>query len=145
MLLTFFLHAVVALAARFGLRNPLISKLAGLDFSKDLFHLGFGCLGDDTRAPSEIAVLGGVGDAVAHAGDALFIHQVDDQLYLVKALEIGHLGRVTRLSEGFEPSAYELGDTTAEDGLLTKQVSLGFFGECGLDDAGTRPTDCIGV
>ena len=63
----------------------------------------------------------------------------------MEALEVGHLGRVTRLGERFEPGADELGDPTAEHGLLTEQVGLGFFGERGLDDARTRPTDCIGV
>ena len=43
---------------------------------------------DDARPAGDVAVLGGVGDRVAHAGDALLVHEVDDQLHLVEALEV---------------------------------------------------------
>ena len=45
-------------------------------------------LGDDPLAAREVAVFGRVGDRVAHPGDALLVHQVDDQLELVQALEV---------------------------------------------------------
>ena len=46
---------------------------------------------DDPRAARVVAVLGRVGDRVAHPGQALLVHQVDDQLELVQALEVRHL------------------------------------------------------
>ena len=51
------------------------------------------------RAGLVVAVLGGVADRVAHVGEAALVDQVDDQLHLVQALEIGHLGRVAGLDQ----------------------------------------------
>jgi hypothetical protein len=45
------------------------------------------------RGPGDVlAVLGRVRDRVVHVGDAALVDEVDDQLHLVQALEIGHLG-----------------------------------------------------
>ena len=62
---------------------------------------GFRIRRDDPGAGHVIAVFGGIGDRVAHVGDAAFIDQIDDQLDLVAALEIGHLRRVTGFDQGF--------------------------------------------
>ncbi len=51
---------------------------------------------DDAWAGGVVAVLGGVADRVAHVVQAAAIHQVDDQLQLVQALEVGDLGLVAR-------------------------------------------------
>ena len=99
-----------------------------------------------TREPAgEVAVLGGVGDRVPHAGDALFVHEVDDQLHLVQALEVRHLRGVARLGERLEPGAHERGEAAAQHGLLAEQVGLGLLGERGLDDPGAGAADRIGV
>ncbi len=57
-------------------------------------HLVPDVLVDHDGSPGEVAVLGGVGDRVPHARDALLVHEVDDELELVEALEIGGLGLV---------------------------------------------------
>ena len=59
-----------------------------------------GLVGDDLRPGHVLAVLGVVRDRVVHVGDAALVHQVDDQLQLVQALEVGHLRRVA----GFDVS-----------------------------------------
>src|SRR5918993_2278529 len=73
--------------ARLGLGDPLVGELAGLDLVEDRLHLGPDRLADDAGAAGEVAVLGGVADRVAHAGDALLVHEIDDELELVQALE----------------------------------------------------------
>ena len=62
----------------------------------------FTCGVDDPRAGDVVAVLGGVGDRPALLGDAALVHQVDDQLQLVQALEVGDLGLVAGLGEHLE-------------------------------------------
>ena len=46
---------------------------------------------DDLGAGVVLAVLGGVGDGVVHEVDAALVHEVDDHLHLVVALEVGEL------------------------------------------------------
>ena len=92
--LALLLEALVVRPAGLALGDPLVGELAVLDLVEDAPHLGAGLVGDDARAAGEVAVLGGVGDRVAHAGDPLLVHQVDDQLHLVEALEVRHLRRV---------------------------------------------------
>ena len=52
---------------------------------------------DHPRAGDVVAVLSGVGDRPALLGDAALVHQVNDQLELVQALEVGHLRLVAGL------------------------------------------------
>ena len=49
---------------------------------------------DDARAGHVVAVLGGVADRVAHVAEAAAVHEVDDELQLVQALEVRDLGLV---------------------------------------------------
>ena len=100
------------------------------------------CLGGDDAGPAgQVAVLGGVGDRVAHAGDALLVHEVDDELQLVEALEVGRLGLVARLDEGLETGLHQLGEPAAEHDLLAEEVGLGLLLEGGLEHAGPGPAD----
>ena len=69
----------------------------------------------------------------------LLVDQVDDQLQLVEALEVGDLGLVAGLDERFEAGLDQLGDAAAEHGLLAEQVGLGLLLEGRLDDAGAVP------
>ena len=95
------------------LRPPRLSaihssaNLPRLDLVEDLLHLRLRRVGDDARPAGDVAVLGGVGDRVAHAGDALLVHEVDDELQLVQALEVGRLGLVAGLDERLEPGLHE--------------------------------------
>ena len=76
------------------LGDPLLGEGARPDVVEDAAHLVAHVLVDHPRAPGEVAVLGGVRDRVAHAGDPLLVHEVDDQLELVQALEVRRLGLV---------------------------------------------------
>src|SRR4051812_43303712 len=64
-------HALEVLLAGAVLGDPLPRESARLDLAEDLLHGVARGVGDDALAAREIAVLGGVGDRVAHAGDAL--------------------------------------------------------------------------
>ena len=57
-----------------------------------------GLLGDDARAGGVVAALGRVADRVAHVVQAAAVHQVDDQLQLVQALEVRDLGLIAGLA-----------------------------------------------
>ena len=127
------------------LEDEFLGELAGLDFVQDLLHLGLGLLVDDARAAREVAVLGGVRDRVAHVGDAALVHQVDDQLQLVQALEVGHLRRVAGLDQRFETGLDQCRGAAAQHRLLAEEVGLGLFLEGGLDDAGAAAADGAGV
>src|SRR4051812_47576532 len=75
-------------AAATDLADELLGECAALDLVEDPPHLGARLVGDDAGAAGEVAVLGGGGDRVPHAADALFVHEVDDELQLVQALEV---------------------------------------------------------
>src|SRR4051812_12311278 len=96
-------EALEVLQAVLVLGTPFLRELAGLDLGEDPLHLGLGLLVDDARAAGEVAVLGGVADAVAHVTEAALVDQVDDQLHLVDALEVSHLRRVAGLDQRLEP------------------------------------------
>jgi hypothetical protein len=74
-------------------------------------------------------------------GPDTLVHQVDDQLELVEALEVRDLGLVARLDERLEAVHDQLGRAAAEHGLLAEQVSLGLLGERGLDSASAKAAD----
>ena len=94
-------HAVLVL------RNPLLGELAALDLREQLPHRLLGLGGDDARAGRVVAPLGGVADRVAHVVQAAAVHQVDDQLQLVQALEVGDLGLVAGLDERLEAGLHQ--------------------------------------
>src|SRR5665811_1462528 len=83
MLLALALQGVEHGAVGLVLEDPLAREFAALDLGEQLAHGVAHVLVDDARAAREVAVLGGVADAVAHAGDALLPHQVDDELELI--------------------------------------------------------------
>jgi hypothetical protein len=124
------------------LGDPLVGELARLDLGEDLLHGGSGLRPDDALAAGHVAILGGVADGVAHVGDAALVDEIDDEFHLVDALEVGHLGSVTGLDQGFEARADELGEPAAQHRLLAEQVGLGFLLESGLDDCGATAADC---
>src|SRR2546428_4873893 len=115
------------------LGDPLLREDALPDVGEELAHVLAHLAVDDARAAGEIAVLGRVGDRVAHAGKAALPHQVDDQLQLVQALVVRDLRLVAGLDERLEAEPHELGDAAAEDRLLAEEIGLGLLGEAGLD------------
>src|SRR3954466_12707117 len=122
------------------LEHPVAGELARLDVGQHPLHLGLGLGRDDARAGDVLAVLGGVRDRVVHVGDAALVDEVDDQLDLVQALEIGHLGRVAGLDEGLVAGLDELDEAAAEHGLLAEEVGLALLLEARLDDPGAPPS-----
>jgi hypothetical protein len=99
-----------------------------------------------TLAAGHVAVLGGVGDRVRIPWMPCLVHQVDDQLELVQALEVREARVVAGLDQGLEAGLDELGGAAAEDGLLAEEVGLGLVLEGGLDDPGAPAADaaCVG-
>src|SRR5215207_7814698 len=125
--------------------DPLAGEGSRLDLGQDAAHLGLGGVVDDPGAAAVVAVLGGVRHRVAHAGQAALVHQVDDQLELVQALEVGDLGLVAGLGQGLEAGLDERGGAAAEDGLLAEQVGLGLLLEGGDQGPGPGAADRPGV
>src|SRR5438270_38765 len=64
-------HALDALMAGAVLGDPLAREVPRLDLGEDLAHGCAGLLGDHALAARVVAVLGGVGDRAAHAGESL--------------------------------------------------------------------------
>ena len=143
--LALLLEALVVGPAGLALGDPLVGEAAVLDLVEDAAHLGARLVGDDARAAGEVAVLGRVGDRVAHAGDPLLVHQVDDQLDLVEALEVRHLRRVAGGGQRLEAGLHERRQPAAQHDLLAEQVGLGLLRERRLDDAGAGAADGVGV
>src|SRR5215471_119112 len=81
------------------LEHPFPRELPPLDLAKDLPHLGLGLVVDDPRTARVVPVLRGVRDGVPHVREPTLVEQVHDQLHLVHALEVGHLGLIARLDE----------------------------------------------
>ena len=109
--------------------------------ARTAFMSSLTCAVDDARAGDVVAVLGGVGDRPALLGDAALVHEVDDELELVQALEVGDLGLVAGLDQRLEAGLDQLRGTAAEHRLLAEQVGLGLLGEGGLDAAGAQAAD----
>src|SRR5664280_1515643 len=82
--------------------DPLLGVGPVLDLLEDLLHLAARRLGDDAGAGGVVAVLGCVADGIAHVVEAAAVHEVDDELQLVQALEVRDLGLVARVDECLE-------------------------------------------
>src|SRR6516225_11629895 len=113
-----FPHGEEFLAAGPVFLHPLACEFTGLDLRKDLFHFRARLFVDDARTPCVIAVLGGVGDRVAHVGEASFVDQIDDQLDFMQTLEIGDLRCVAGFHQSFKSRADERADAAAQHTLL---------------------------
>src|SRR5690606_25738319 len=138
-------EALEVLAACLMLADPLLGELAALDLGEDLLHLGPCLIGNDARTAGQVSVLGRIGDRVPHSLDALLVDQIDDQLQLVQALEIGETRVVAGLDEGLESGLDQRRGAAAEDRLLTEEVGLALVLEGGLDDAGSATSDAGGI
>ncbi len=100
---------------------------------------------DDARAGDVVAPLRGVGDGVAHVSQAAAIDEVDDELELVEHFEVGALGLIAGLDEGFVAGLDERADAAAEHGLLAEEIGLGLFLERGLEHPGAGAADALEV
>ena len=134
-------HRLEGGLAGLALGDPFAGEAAVLDIVQDPLHLGLGLVGDDPGAAGIVAVFGRVRDRIAHVGEAALVDQVDDQLDLVQALEISHLGRVAGLDQGVVAGRDQRAEAAAEHDLLAEEVGLAFLAEGRLDDAGPAAAD----
>src|SRR5262249_36305880 len=100
-------HALEVLLTRLVLGDPLLGELSRLNVGEDLLHRLAGLVGDHLATAGHVAVLGGVGDRVAHPLDAVLVHEVDDQLQLVQALEVRETRVLARLDQRLAPGAHQ--------------------------------------
>ena len=97
------------------LEHPLARELAASGSRARIFFISASRLVvDDPRPARVVAVLRGVGDRVAHVGEPALVEQVDDQLHLVHALEVGDLGLVAGLDQRLEGGLDQVRDAAAE-------------------------------
>lgn len=115
------------------------------DFGEDLLHrlLAFGV--DDARAADVVAPLRGIGDGVPHVSQTAAIDEVDDELEFVQHFEVGALGLVTGLGQGFVARLDECTDAATEYGLLAEEVCLCLFFERGLKHSGAGAANALEV
>ena len=132
-------------AALFVLFNPLFRKTAIANFREQFFHLFAGLLRDDARARRVVTVFGGVADGIAHIAEAAAIDEVDDKFQFVKAFEVGDFGLIPSVGERLETCLDQLAHAAAKNGLLAKQIGLGFLGEGGFQHACACATDSASV
>src|SRR6266545_3559965 len=79
--------------------DPLRRVRPVLDLLEHLLHFLARLFGHETRTAGVITVLRSVAHGVAHVVQASLIHQVDDELQLVKAFEVGDLGLIAGFDE----------------------------------------------
>ena len=127
------------------LQEPVAGKGAVLDLLEDFLHFLLGLLSDDTGSNHVVAILGSIGNRLAHLGHAALIEEVDDELHLMEALEVSHLRLVAGFHQGLETSLHESADTAAEDSLLAEEVSFSLILEGSLDSACTGTADTAGI
>src|SRR5712692_153434 len=127
------------------LLDPLLGKRAILNSRQNFFHGSARCLPHDLFTTGEVTVLGSVGNGVAHTAQPTLVDQVDNQLHLVQALEIGDLGLIAGLDQSFESFLDEGRQPAAEHGLFAEKITLGFFLEGGLQNPGAGRTDAVRV
>ena len=80
-----------------------------------------------TRGPRVVTVLGRIRDRVAHVREPALVEEVDDQLHLVHALEVGDLRLVSGLDERLVGGLDQMRDAAAERRLFAEQVGLRLF------------------
>src|SRR5690606_33466322 len=103
------------------------------------------------RPDGHVAPFGGFGYREAHPGETLLVHEIDDELQLVEALEVGHFRLVTGFHQHFEARLHEGGSATAKHALLTEEVGHGFLAEVGFENTctgaadATRPGESLGL
>src|ERR1051326_662221 len=118
------------------LRHPLAGEFSRLNVGQHLCHFPAHMRIDHPGPGAVGAVFGGVGDGAIHAGDAARVHQIDQQLELVQAFEIGELRGVAGIDQRVERRAHELRGAAAKYGLLSEQIGFRFLLDGGLDQAG---------
>ena len=100
-------------AAGFVFRDPFFCKTAVANLAEDLAHLVARFLRDDAGAGSIVAVFGSVTDGITHVAETAPINEIDDELEFMEAFEVGDLGLIACIDEGFEAGLDEFTDAAA--------------------------------
>ncbi len=145
MLLFFLAQRVEVRAAGLVLRNPLPRELATLNVGQRLLHRRARGIAHNLLAAGQIAIFRRIRDRVAHAAQAAFVDQIDDQLHFVQAFEIGDLRSVSGLDQRFESLLDQRRQPAAEHRLLAEQIALGFFLESRLQNARAGRPDAVRI
>lgn len=82
--------AVIGLAGRV-FSSPPLNEFARLDILESFLHALLDAPINDLWSDADIAPLGRLGNREAHAANAGFVDQVNDELHFMHALEVGHL------------------------------------------------------
>src|SRR5216684_8305030 len=61
------------------------------------------------------------------------------------AFKVGDFGLIACFNQSVKASFDQFADTATKNGLLTKKIGLGFFGERGFQDAGARAAEAFRV
>src|ERR1700674_476544 len=125
--------------------DPGLCETAVANFRKDLAHLFPRLFGDDARSGGIIALLGRIADGATHVAETAAVNQVNDELELVKAFEVGDLWLVASFRERLEACFYQFAHAAAEYSLFAKEVGFGLFGKSGFQNAGARAAESLGV
>src|ERR1700683_5005318 len=136
-------HKLLAAGVLVG--EKALGEGAILNFLEDLLHRLAAFSIDDARTADVVAPLGRIGDGVAHVGEAAAIDEIDNELELVQALEVGTLRLIAGFNKSFVSRLNEGADAAAQHGLLAEEVGFGLFLECGLERSGARAADALEV
>ena len=124
------------MAAALVLRNPFPGDLAALNVGQRFLHRRPRGIAHNLLAARQIAILRRIRNGVAHAAQAAFVDQVDDQLHFVQALEVGNLRRVAGLDQCLESFLDQRREAATQHSLFAEQVAFGFFLESRLQNPG---------
>ncbi len=138
-------EGIIDRTARLVFQNPFLREPAALNLVEDPLHFPAGLIGDDPGPAGHVSELGGVADGVAHIRDPTLVDEIHDQLHLVQAFKVGHLGRVAGLDQRLISRLDQRGQPPAEHHLLPEQIGLAFLAERRLDDARACSADRLGV
>src|SRR5438105_3863766 len=141
MLLAVFEQLPVSRQTLLVFADPTFRKFPRLDLFQSALHFLFYGAINNRRSDRDVTPLGGLRNRKPHSGYSRFIHQVDNQLEFVQALEIGHFWLITCLDERFEAVLDQRGQSATQNRLLTKQICLGFFLERCLEYTGSSGAD----
>src|SRR5229473_2998112 len=132
-------------ATLFVLLDPGLCETAVADLRQDFAHLFARLLGDNARSCGIIPLLRSVADGVTHIAEAAAINQVDDELEFMEAFEISDFGLVASFRECLKARFDQFTHTSAQYGLLAKQVGFGLFGESRFQNAGARAAEPFSI
>src|SRR5258708_36663277 len=104
------------IAAGLVLVGPFTGEGSGLNIGKDLLHRRASLVAYNLRSASQVAILGSVGNRIAHAIQAALINEINDELHLMDALEVRNLRLITFLHQRVETALHHRGRSAAKAG-----------------------------